>query len=133
MKDDPLDWWRASIAGFHPPASPSDPQVGYFKRKLVRGGPWVPAAIFWAGPRDDDGNLIGDEKLVCIVNGVARDPVDEWTYLLGQPITEEEYRYLCDLRAYAKAHDSAEPLAEPHKAIDRLTAPIPTFKKRKRT
>lgn len=131
MPADPLDWWRRALAGEKPPIT-SEPHAGWYKRKLVKGGPWVAAAIWWHGPVDADGEPDGDEVLLCAVDGTHQDPEEQWTYLAANPITEQEYRYLCALRAYAQAHDSAEPLAEPRKAIDRLTAPIPTFKKRKR-
>ncbi len=74
----------------------NDPQPGHYKRRLCRGGPWVPAMIWWIyGDRDEEtGELISDDRLVCQVGDEMRDPYAEWTWLLGQPITEDEHRKL---------------------------------------
>lgn len=79
----PLEWHTAALAGQKPPTHEGEPQCGYFKRRMVRGGPFVPAAI-WRGE---------DGELVCSVDGRPRDPVDEWTFLAGQPVTYGEYEH----------------------------------------
>jgi hypothetical protein len=68
--------------------------VGFFKRKLVRGGPWVPAAIWWSGERNEDGELEGDENLYCTVGVTPKDPIEEWSRVASNPITQEEYHRL---------------------------------------
>jgi hypothetical protein len=84
-------WWRESIEGKRPPMLEDVPEVGFYRRRLVRNGPWVPAAIWWAGERGEDGELIEDEQLFCTVGKIYKDPREEWTRLASNPITEEEY------------------------------------------
>ena len=34
-------WWRDALAGRKPPIHDSDPQCGFYQRKLIKGGPFV--------------------------------------------------------------------------------------------
>ena len=91
-------WHSAALAGKAPPIHDGDPQCGFYKRRLVRGGPWVPARIFVE--RDVDprtGELTCDEVLRIEVEGLdAGDPADHWTYLT--PISREAFDHLVDFR-----------------------------------
>ena len=99
------------------PIHEDDPQPGFYKRRLVRGGPWVPAAIWVVEPeRDEAGDLMSDEIWCCQVNGISVDVYDQWTWLAGHPITREEYDRLTD-------NDDAPP---PFQALD-LNATKPVF------
>ncbi len=79
----PLEWYLAALAGSNPITHESEPRCGYFKRRLHKGGPWVPAAIW----HDENGTM------VCAVNGHKRDPQDEWTWLCGQPVPYDDYQH----------------------------------------
>lgn len=125
--DDALAWHRSALAGLKPPIH-GEPECGWFQRKLVRGGPFVGARIWLHQVVDPDtGELLEDERFLCVVDGQMRDAVDQWTYLAGNPVSEAQYRYLVSLSRYAKAHDPVEPLADPKKKIDRMTFPLPLF------
>lgn len=124
-------WYNDALAGKKPPIT-HEPQPGYYARRLVKGGPLVPVAIYLGGPVDDDGNLTGPETLTCVVDGKLANPEDQWTYVADNPIPEREHRYLEVSSSYAKAHDANEPLANPRKAINHLATPIPEFKSKKR-
>lgn len=119
------------MAGKKPPIT-HEPQCGYFRRKMVRGGPWVPVEIYLKYSTDMDGDLVSPEVMVCNVNGKACDPEDQWTYVAGSPITLVEYEYLRRLSVWARTSDSNEPLADPRKKIDMMTTPIPVFKKKRK-
>lgn len=84
-------WHTAFMAGKNPPQHDGEPQCGYFKRRMVKGGPWVPARIYVEREIDPDtGELASDEVLRIEVNGVVRrDPCDHWTYLT--PISRGEF------------------------------------------
>jgi hypothetical protein len=130
--DDHLQWWRDALAGKAPPIH-STPQVGLFKRKLVRGGAWVAARIFKTGERDELGRLIEDEVLRCEVDGKAVDDVeDQWLWLAANPIDDVEFRLLMRLGPWARQHAPNDPNADPGKPIDYMTTPIPAFKRRSR-
>ncbi len=102
------------------PIDINEPKPGFYRRRLVRGGPWVPALIFWEyGDVDDEsGHKLSDDVLHCYVNGQKRNPYTEWVFLGGQPITEAEYRFMVDDAAHARAHRQSDPKATPDQPID---------------
>lgn len=83
------DWYRKALAGENPPVY-SEPECGYFLMKRSKGN-FVPASIYWDGPRDDEGRLIGDETLLCEVGGDFCDPEEQWLYLAKRVVSFEEY------------------------------------------
>lgn len=81
-----------SMKGFEGQIIADEPQCGWFRRRLVKNGPWVPARIFYEHPiNDETGELEGDEVMRCEVGGERRNPADEWTWLAGHPISQEDY------------------------------------------
>lgn len=131
MSLDRRAWWRAAVAGDRPPIT-EDPEEGFYKRRLVKGGPWVPVQIWIEAERDEAGDLMSDEVVRCTVDGRLADVESHWTYCAGSPISEAEFDYLSRTSQYAKAHDSREPLSNPRKRIDPLSFPLPTFKRKKK-
>ena len=143
--DELLAWYRRAIANAQLPEHARErlpvtmePQCGWFRRRLIRGGPWVPARI-WVEihdqPVDAAGELVADEVLLwrCTVNGVEKEAEDEWPILCGRPITEDEFEFLSGLERYATKHDQREPLANPKAPIDIGRAPPPIFRRKRRT
>lgn len=114
---DAFQWWRDALAGRAPQIT-SEPHCGFFQRRFVRGGVFVPVAIFIEQETDDAGELSTDERLVCLVNGKSADPEAEWTYCAGHPITEPEYRFLIERHKWAKENAPADPFAAPSRKID---------------
>jgi hypothetical protein len=84
-------WHRAAVAGESPPTHDGLPEAGWYKRRMVKGGPWVAVRIFVE--RDicpETGELTAPERLVADVDGRRDDdPARFWTNL--QPITRAEY------------------------------------------
>ena len=98
------------------------PKPGFWKVRMVRGGPYVPAKIWDEAERGGDGELLEDEKLRCIVNGNERDP-EHWAErlnLYGIVIDEKEYEYLSRVSTWAKEWAPDAPEASPTQAIDPL-------------
>lgn len=120
---------EAKRRGIDIPHIPEDPQCGFYRARLVRGGPWVVARIFLQQPMDKRGNLAGDEVLQCEIAGVAYDPVDRWTFLCDRPISEAEFRYGIGFRKWSD--DQRIHVPKPDRVVDWLNAPSPTFPKRK--
>lgn len=84
-------WHRDAMAGKNPPIT-HEPHCGWFRRKLIKGGPFVPCRIFLEQPVDPEtGELLGDEVMRCEVAGKRRPPDEEWTWLADKPISREEY------------------------------------------
>lgn len=94
-------WHSAMMRGEAQPVWEGEPQAGWFVRSYSYRGLLYPAMIFWDQPVDDEGELIGDETLRCIVvrpeepwatfAGTEVDPIGEWLQLAKRPIPKEEY------------------------------------------
>jgi len=110
---------------------PEEPQCGWYMRRLVKGGPHVPARIWYESETDADGELTGDEVMRCEVNNKYEDPEEQWLWLAGKPILPVEYDYLTAVRNYAVAHAPDEPLANPRRPIDWAKTELPIFNRRK--
>lgn len=116
-------WHRAALAG-HKPVIDATPQCGWYKRKLVKGGVFVPARIWMFQEIDRaTGELMADEVLQCEVNGRWADPDDAWPWLCGNPISEAEFRYLAARLDHAAIHEPDDAFADPRKRVDLLTMP----------
>lgn len=124
-------WWRSALAG-DKPAITETPEEGFFKRRLVKGGPWVPVQIWIEAERDEAGDLLSDEVVRCTVDGLLADVSTHWTFAAGNPITEAEFDYLTRVSVHAKARAPREPLANPRRKIDPLKYPLPVFSKGKK-
>lgn len=80
------DWWLRALAGEEIggptlPVHESDPQAGFWRKRVSRAGAFVPVAI-WRG--DDD-------KYVALVDGKEGNAYDQWTFVCRYPVTEEQY------------------------------------------
>lgn len=111
--------------------NPDDPQPGWYKRTLSRGGVFVPARI-WIDAQIDigTGELLAPEEMLCEVNGERRDAYEQWSWLCRHPISEAEFNYLTQLRQHAVLHEPDLPIAQPHRSVDWLKVPLPTFNTR---
>lgn len=132
-----LVWWHGApkprfpkdgMGDPEPPALkeiPNDPQDGYFKTRMVRGGGWVPARIWREEEKDFiTGQLTGFDVVKCEVNGKPRNPLREWVQLARFPITKGDFDYRVAAGGWAKQHDPNSSEANPHKVIDWNKEPI---------
>lgn len=104
-------WWKRTVAGERVPRIEDDPQPGFYKRRTVRDGPFVPVEIWLEQDVDPEtGELLAPEQLRALVNGEHRDPVSVWTYC--RAISAEEYDGLTG------AHASIPDMAATHVAVD---------------
>lgn len=109
--DAAYSWWRRSVSGERVPRIEDEPHPGYFKRRMVRGGPFVPVAIWLDQEIDPDtGELTAPEELRAIVNGRPVDPLRAWLY--ARPISLAEYDALTGVR------DHHAFMAATHVAVD---------------
>ncbi|HEV8036164.1 hypothetical protein [Yoonia sp.] len=118
-------WYRAAIAGREPPRHDGMPEAGFYKTRLVKGGPFVPIRI-WLDQEicPVTGELMADESLRCEALGQSRNPETIWTYL--RPIPRAEYDALVDL------HRSMDLMAAVNAPINiedvRHAAPTPQWR-----
>ena len=104
-------WWRRSVAGERVPRIEDEPQCGFYKRRFVRGGPFVPVAIWLHQEIDPEtGELTAPEELRAIEIGRPVDPLRAWIY--ARAISEPEYGALTGVRDH---HDF---MAATHVAVD---------------
>lgn len=118
-------WHAATIAGWHPLTPVGEPCCGWFKRRLIKDGIFVPARIWLEQDVDETtGELMDDERLLCEVAGERRDALDEWTWLCGHPISKAEFDYMAATMAWAAWHAPSTPEANPKRPLNALTTPI---------
>lgn len=124
-----LAWWREALAMpvYERVGIPDQPHAGFFQRRLVKGGPFVPARIWLHQDIGPDGELLDDEALRCEINGEPADADEAWSYLCSAPISEAEFDYMTERGRWAAWYAPHEPAANPRRTIDWLTLPAPTF------
>ena len=110
-----LKWYYAMLRGERPPTHMDDPQCGYFKTKLVRFGPYVPARIWLEQQVDEGGELAGEPVMRCHINGKRQEAKDRWPWLAGRPIPVAEYNAMMDRDFEQKTDD---PAPDPMKPLD---------------
>lgn len=96
------------------------PEAGYYRTKMVRGGPWC-AVFIWHGPTPDPETgepLDRSPHWQATVNGAEIDVWNVWPFVSDKRIEREEYDYLMALSKHAKTHAPEMPEAEPTKRID---------------
>ncbi len=107
-------WHRAALAGLNPPQHEGLPECGWYQRKMVKGGPWVPVRIFVQRDIDPETcELTGPERLVADVDGTICDPGPHWTHLT--PISRGKYHDMLQRRATVPA------MAATHAPLDPAT------------
>lgn len=112
-----LAWWRLALAGKKPSIT-HEPQCGFFKRKLVKGGVFVPARIWIEAEIDVDyGELFTDEIIRCQVGGEDRDAAEEWPWLCANPISENEFNFLSADAVWCRINQPLAPEAQPRRSI----------------
>lgn len=103
------------------------PQEGFFRTRLVRGGPFVPVMI-WFGPSHDPETgepCDRSPRWQALRNGDECDASEVWNWCAGNPITEAEYRHLLAVKDWAVRHAPNEPEAQPYQAVSvRTAAPV---------
>jgi hypothetical protein len=125
-------WWRASLAGENPPIHEEEPQCGYFRTRVVKGGVPVGARIYCRQTVNGSGFLLEDEALVCQIGGQGFGVETAWSWLCKNPIKKSEYLFLVEQAEWAKRFDKTSPHASPFKPIDYATVKLPNMPKRKR-
>lgn len=95
-------WWKAALAGEAPPIHDGLPECGWFKTRMVKGGPWVAVEICVEREIDiETGELTTDEKMVALLDGQRRNPASIWTYLT--PISRADFEALQQRQAATPA------------------------------
>lgn len=69
------------------------PVVGFYRRRLVKGGPWVAVRIWFGPPRDPvtDELLDRSPRFQALRSGLEVDIWAVWPECSGEPLTETDY------------------------------------------
>lgn len=110
-------WWNDAIDGKRPPIHEDDPHCGFFKRRFVRGGPWVPVEFF-CDRLVIGGELAAPETIVARVRGKIEPAERHWLSCCTHAIPHQEFAYLEELMKHSQRYEPDLPQATPHKAID---------------
>lgn len=91
-------WWWSSVYGDGMPIHESTPpQPGFYRKRLVARGVFVPVHIWIERDADEDGEPLSDDRYHCEVVGEPCDAFEEWTFVCKNPITREEYEDMMEM------------------------------------
>lgn len=112
-----MAWHMSAMRGENPSRIEDEPQCGWYRRRMVKGGPFVPVKIWLEQDIDaDTGELLNPEIMRATVNGQPASAVSIWTYC--QPISRDQFEALED------AHASTPLMAATLAVIDLSKTPI---------
>ncbi|AHD02929.1 hypothetical protein [Leisingera methylohalidivorans] len=110
-------WWNAALRDPRTPRHEGEPQAGYYKRRTVKNGPWVPLRIRLVQAIDrETGELTEPEIHVAEQDGASFDPNPIWTHC--RPISSREFN---DLTA---RQEDLPLMAATHAPVDLSETPI---------
>lgn len=102
--------------------NPNRPIPGFYKMRLVKGGPWVPVVIWRPCPIEPNPETFQGidryPRLQCRVAGREADPVETFISCSDKVIPVHEYHYLLDSYGWAIENAPEAPEANPYRAID---------------
>lgn len=103
-----------------------DPQPGFFKTRLVKGGPWVPALIYRPCPIDPSTGVHVDRHYHLEARIGERPASVDHVWMTCRPIPRRDWLYMSDLSAWAGLYEPEAPEANPFDSVDLDTLP-PSF------
>lgn len=108
---------------------PDEPEIGFYKTRLIKGGPWVPVRIFMGvtpDPNFPDNKMDRSPVVQASIGGERHgDPYHLWIWCCGNPIKEPEYNWRMADKEWCGKHAPNEPAANPRQRIDvRNTKPV---------
>lgn len=88
-------WWFDAIAGRDVEQHDGLPECGLYRRRNVKGGPWVPVQVKLSQDIDHDtGELSAPERYIAVAEGRVIDAALIWDRL--EPISRAEYDRLVE-------------------------------------
>ena len=83
-------WWLDALAGKESPRHDGLPECGYYRMKLVKGGPWVPVQVKLSQDIEfDTGELAAPERYIAVYEDRNVDAALIWDRL--DPISHIEF------------------------------------------
>lgn len=78
---DPYAYWRNACKGKFAPISADKPELGRYRMRKGKDGPWQPVAIF-----------VQDGVVKAAVGKEFVDPLTIWTWCADKPVIEDDYK-----------------------------------------
>lgn len=114
---DPLDWWRRALADPRTVRHDGEPQPGFYIRRAVKNGPFLPVEIRLVQVVDEEtGELTEPERLEAHELGHRRNPFAIWLGL--RPVT------IPDFDAVVERHRVDDRMAATHAVYDVSETPM---------
>ncbi len=113
-------WWNAALRDPSTPRHEGVPEAGFYKTRLVRGGPWVPVRLYVEREIDPEtGELLGPERIVAECEGERSNAAKLWLHLT--PISRAEFDELTE------RPKSIPAMAATRAAVDLTLSPMRPF------
>ena len=100
------------------------PVAGYYRRRLVSGGPWVGVRIWFGLPADPETGEPLDRSPRWQAEQAGKIHAGEeviqalWVSCCREPITQAEYDFMAADAAWCRENAPSEPAANPREPID---------------
>lgn len=107
-------WHRKALRGDRPAYFDGDIHCGWYRRRLVQNGPWVPARIWLRQVVNHQGELEEPEEFICEINGKRRDPMQEFGWLASNPISQATFDEMVWKIEWAGQNDPTNSILQPH-------------------
>lgn len=104
-----LSYHSRALSGERVPVFEDEPQSGWYRRRMVKNGPWVPVMIWLEQEVDDAGDLCDEPRWTCLVDDEQADALDHWTRCAGKPILKATYDHMIADRRWMRQHDPSNP------------------------
>ncbi len=98
------------------PADPIQATPGFFKTRLIAGGPWVPARLWYEAERDELGAICDDVRFFAEIDGQPTDPFSPrgWPW---RRISVVDFQFMTAAAAWDREYDPQSPAANPERPV----------------
>jgi hypothetical protein len=104
-----------------------EPTEGYYRMRLVRGGPLVGIRIWHGPPLEPWTRDVMDRvwRWQAEADGELIELDRVWPVCLSDPIDEKEYTFLVERSRWARRNDAYDPKATPRRKTDWDDSSVP--------
>lgn len=118
-------WWRHAVVGNVQPVRAGVPEPGFYRTRLVQGGPFVPARIWIVRTMcPATREPMADDVYHAIAAGRPVSVWNVWPWWGKSPISRADYDHMEAVRTWATAHAPNDPAARPLQAVTAGELPV---------
>lgn len=116
-------WHTAALSGKRPAYHDGDIHCGWYRRRFVKHGPWVPARLWCEQIVDAQGLLIEPEFILCEVRGERRNASEQFPWLASNPISKETFENMEFKIEWAEQTAPNDPILFPYHPVPIAKSP----------